>query len=778
MSLYLPILLTLILAALSPWWVAASRKSFIVAGLLLHLGHTLHFIELLADSASGGTLKTSAAQWFPTDLIEWSFMANPWSLLFTVMITGIGLLVFLYAAGYFGNSEKGHRFFASLLTFEAAMLGVVLADHAVLVFLFWELTSVSSFFLIAYNHTDTKARWNALQALLVTGLGGVAMLAGFLILGQAWGTYSFDAWREMAVAGTSPPLAVLILILLGAATKSALFPFFFWLPNAMSAPTPVSSYLHSATMVKAGIFLLGALHPLFETNREIMITITVLGGVTSATGLILGWVQTDLKKILAYTTLSVLGMLAMLLGLGSPEAIKVAVLVMIGHACYKAGLFMAAGAVDKASGTRDLRELGGLRKALPILAIASLGLALSKSGFPPLLGFVGKEYAYKMGFAGPAASYGLLVFLFIINTGLMALALRVALTPFQGERPKTASSEAKLKPLSPLMITGPVVLTIAGVVLGLTANQVLSPLVSATATHIHGQEVEFSLKLWHGWKPALFLSIATLACGWGLFRFTRATGRTNVLTSLLGLAEGTYSAAYAGLMKGAALLSNYLQNGNLRSYLRYFFTGVLALVVYKWWSSGFPPITFPESDETTPWIEWLMVPAIGLFLIMIVGTYSRILALLSLAVIGLAIAFLFARLGAPDLALTLLLVETFTVILFVHMVRGLPKIRTIVPLRGRILDIGIALAMGTIMTLFAFKVKTVQTHPAISSTLTEWSYDLAKGKNVVNVILVDFRALDTLGEITVIALAAVGVHLLWVKRKPSTKPETPDRPGA
>lgn len=773
MPIYLPILLTLLMAALSPWWVARHRASFMVAGALLQFGMVAHFVNLLVAAASGApAVRGSAENLFPTDLIQWSFLAGPWSLLFTVMITGIGLLVFLYALGYFGDSEKGNRFYAWLLVFEASMLGVVLADHAILLFLFWELTSISSFFLIAYNHKEKEARWNALQALLVTGIGGVCMLAGFLILGNDWGSYSFDTWRVTALGGMTPPLAALILILLGPITKSALFPFFFWLPNAMSAPTPVSSYLHSATMVKAGIFLIGALHPLFETSRGIMVTLVILGGLTSVTGLVLGWVQTDLKKILAYTTLSILGMLALLMGLGSPEALKVAVLVMIGHACYKAGLFMAAGAVDKTTGCRDLRKLGGLKRALPLLGIASLGLALSKAGFPPLLGFVGKEYAYKMGFVNVEESYALLMFLFIINTGLMALALRVAWTPFRGEVPTNGPDLSAMKPLSPLMLAGPVVLTVTGLLLGLLAPLLLSPMVGAVVSQIHGREVVFSLKLWHGFQPALFLSIATLACGWWMFRSTRPAGSGNRVTRLLGGCERAYGACHHGLMSGAAWLSSRLQNGDLRFYLRCFFTGVLALVAYKWWDSNFAWVSLPEKDGPVPWVEWLMLPVFAVFLYLIVTTRSRIFALLALAVIGLGISFLFARLGAPDLALTLLFVETFTIILFIHMVRGLPKIRTIVPLRSRMVDMGIAAGMGVMMTLLALKAHSVQTHETISSTLTDWSYALAKGKNVVNVILVDFRALDTLGEITVIALAAVGVHMLWVKGPLLTKSDS------
>lgn len=759
MPLDVPIFLTLLLAALSPWWVAYWRRGFIVAGGLLHGVHFAFFLSLLAGAGSGGTVaKTFRPNVFPTSLIEWSFAANAWGLIFAAMITGIGLLVFFYALGYFGTSPKGNRFFASLLVFEAAMLGVVLADHAILLFLFWELTSVSSFFLIAYQHEDSKARWNALQALLITGLGGICLLAGFLLLGNAWGGFSLEAWRITALAGSAPPAAALVLLLLGAATKSALFPFFFWLPNAMSAPTPVSSYLHSATMVKAGIFLIGALHPLFASSTAAMWTLVVLGGITSVIGLVLGWVQTDLKKILAYTTLSILGMLTLLLGMGTPEALKVAVLVMLGHACYKAGLFMAAGAVDKAAGTRDLRELGGLRATLPLLGIASLGLALSKSGFPPMLGFIGKEYAYKFGLTAPGASHALLVFLFLINTGLMALALRVAWTPFRSQAPDPPLT---VKPVNPLMLAGPVVLAAASVLLGVFAPAKLSSAVSGAVSHIHGSEVDITLKLWHGFQPALFLSLLTLGCGWWIFRRTRATGMGNPLTLALGSCERMYERLYHGLMKGAASFSGWLQNGDLSAYLRCFFASVLLLVGYKWWASGFSIVALPADGLALPWVEGLMVPGMAVFIALAVFTRSRILALLALAVVALGIAFIFARLGAPDLALTLLLVETFTVVLFVFIVRGLPKLRVISRLRARWLDGVLSLGVGGVMALLALKVQAVQTHRPVSETLTEWSYSLAKGKNVVNVILVDFRALDTLGEIIVITLSAIGVYLLW-----------------
>ena len=365
MILSAPLIILLILALVSPWWFSRSRVSFVAAGGVLHVGIFAHYLRLLIEAARGQSPREkSDLEWFPTDLIEWSFLGTAWGLMFACLVSGIGLLVFLYSAGYFGTNPKGFRFFLPLLAFEAAMLGVVLADQSILLFLFWELTSISSFFLIGYLHSEASSRWNAQQALLVTGIGGVCLLAGFLILGTQWGTHSLEDWRQLARSGEIVPGAVLWLCLLGAATKSALFPFYFWLPNAMSAPTPVSSYLHSATMVKAGIFLIGALFPLFASSQAVMNVLVGLGAATACTGLLLGWVQTDLKKILAYTTLSVLGLLAFLLGLATTESVRVAVLLLLAHAFYKAGLFMSAGAVDKSTGTRDLRLLGGLGKKL------------------------------------------------------------------------------------------------------------------------------------------------------------------------------------------------------------------------------------------------------------------------------------------------------------------------------------------------------------------------------------------------------------------------------
>ncbi len=762
MMLSLPIFLILLLALASPWWVASGRRSFVSVGGLLHLGIACYYGSLLVGvSGGGGRPVEKGEHLFPTELLGWDFLGTPWGLMFAVLITGIGLLVFLYSAGYFGTAGKGYRFYLPLLAFEAAMLGLVLADHAILLFLFWELTSITSFFLIGFLHRENQSRWNAQQALLVTGAGGMCLLAGFLLLGQQWGTYSLDALRGLAVAGGLPSLAALVLLLLGAATKSALFPFFFWLPNAMSAPTPVSSYLHSATMVKAGIFLIGALFPLFGSSVEIMRVIVGLGAATAVTGLVLGSVQTDLKKILAYTTLSVLGLLAFMLGLGTVESVRVAVLLLLGHACYKAGLFMAAGAVDKATGSRDLRALGSLWKPLPLLAIVTLVLALSAIGFPPLLGFLGKEYGYGLVLPSRWMSWGLGAFLLSLNVAMMVLILRVALTPFFSLPEGRKLDE---KPVPVLMMIGPVVLAGAGIVLGFGAPLLLTPLAQSVVNGIAGVSPDYQIALWHGFKPALFLSVATLIGGSVLYKLARSYGVTNPVSDALGSFEDAYGAAIRGLMTGSAWISGKLQNGDLRTYLHFFFFGILFLVTIKWWRSGFTMVDLAFGIEGIPLLEGLLVVAMGIAILLVLLTFSRITAVLGLAVIGLGMAFLFARLGAPDLALTLMLVEALTVVLFIYIVHGLPRIRNITKAKGRTLDTLLSLGVGGVMAMLALKAQTVQLHGSISGKLTEWSYTLAKGKNVVNVILVDFRALDTLGEIAVITLSAVGVSLLWARR--------------
>ena len=341
------------------------------------------------------------------------------------------------------------------------------------------------------------------------------------------------------------------------------------------------------------------------------------------------------------------------------------------------------------------------------------------------------------------------------------LILRVAITPFFSA---PEGPELDRRPLPPLMMVGPLVLAGAGLLLGVGAPALLTPLAQSVVNGIAGNSPNYQISLWHGFKPALFLSVATLAGGWFLFKIATRYGVTNWASEALGFAEAAYGAGVKGLLAGSAWISGKLQNGDLRTYLHFFFFGILSLVVAKWWGSGFTIGNLAMGLDGIPLLEGLLVVAMGVAILLVLLTFSRITAVLGLAVIGLGIAFLFARLGAPDLALTLMLVEALTVVLFIYIVHGLPRIRNITKAKGRTLDSILSLGVGGVMAMLALKAQTVQLDGSISGKLTEWSYTLAEGKNVVNVILVDFRALDTLGEIAVITLSAVGVSLLWARR--------------
>ena len=389
-----------------------------------------NFLYLLPEVSKQGAIQY-ALDWVPSLGVSIDLRLDGLSLLMGALITGIGGFILLYASSYLKGHHHLGRFFSYMLMFMGAMLGLVLANNLILLFVFWELTSISSYLLIGFNHEDQKSRKNALQALLVTGLGGVAMLAGFIMLGQSAGTYLISELEQMAEHHLYLP--ILTLVLLGCFTKSAQFPFHFWLPNAMAAPTPVSAYLHSATMVKAGVYLMARIYPSLGGTDYWTYTLLIAGAITMLLGAWKGLFQTDLKKILAYTTLSVLGILTMLLGVSTELAVQAAIIFLLGHALYKAALFMVVGAIDHECKTRDVTLLGGLYKIMPFTAMAAMLAALSKAGFPPFFGFLGKEYVYKTGLSGSAFDVLSLVILsvaFVTNVILLALALKVGMHPF------------------------------------------------------------------------------------------------------------------------------------------------------------------------------------------------------------------------------------------------------------------------------------------------------------------------------------------------------------
>jgi len=721
--------------------------------------------------------RTLVLPWAPDLGIELAFLADGLSTLFVLLISGIGALVLIYAGAYLKGDPRLGRFYCYIMIFMGAMLGLVLADNLITLFVFWELTSVSSYLLIGFDHHQENSRSSALKALLVTGAGGLLLLAGFLLLmiaGSGLGLSPAESGRISSLAnvdirghGLYP--AIFFLVLLGCVTKSAQFPFHFWLPAAMAGPTPVSAFLHSATMVKAGIYLLARLHPLLGGTPLWQWTVTSFGVVTMLAGAFLAVGQRDLKRVLAFSTIAVLGTLTMLIGVGTELAIKTAVVFLLAHALYKAALFMVAGNVDHEAGTRDLTLLGGLRRLMPWTALAGLLAAFSKAGAPPMFGFIGKELLYKTKLDLETIGGWLIIAAVLANVALVASALMVSVKPFLGRLRETPEKPHEA-PLS--MILGPVLLSVLGLWRGLFPGPFEKNIGSAAASAILGKEVVMDLKLWHGMDPnallVMGLSLLTLALGIGLYLLVHRRLAFAADAGHWACAHGPaswYDAALRGLYRGASLVTGLIQTGVLRHYILATMTAlvvVVAVPLIPAVSSGiFPEAAGPRFHE----VVLAVLVAAGAVLAAVFR--SRLAAVAALGMTGLGMAIIFLLFGAPDLAMTQIVTETLSVILLVLVFYHLPGVvRRSRPLqRGR--DLAVAAMGGALMTLLVLAAATVQLDPRVSRYYLEKSYSEAHGLNVVNVILVDFRALDTLGEITVLAVAGLGVHAL-LKLRPKT----------
>ncbi len=684
--------------------------------------------------------------------------------LFALLVTGVGALVVLYARTYLEEYEWTGRFQLYLFLFMASMLGVVLSDNLILFFLFWELTGISSFLLISFLHEKQESRWYAQQALLVTGLGGMALLAGLVLLGNATGQWNISELLVMGDFVKEHPQypAILTLVLLGALTKSAQFPFHFWLPNAMAAPTPVSAYLHSATMVKAGVFLLAKFTPILGGTEAWTYTLVTLGGITAALGAGRGLFQTDLKKILAYTTLSALGILVLFIGVGTELSIKSALLFLLGHALYKAALFLVAGNIDHATGTRDVTRLGGLRKLLPLTMVAAMLSAFSQSGFPPFFGFLGKEYAYKT----TTLLAELLPFVFapafFANMLLLALALKVGWHPFWS-KPADATVVEGAHEAKWTMWAGPLLLGSLSLLLGLFPQTLVTPLVKPATDLVMGADVPFKLALWHGFNVPLLMSLLTISGGVTLFAVRkRVWAYASRLHPERWNMDTLYKDTFHGTINLAKLQTKIVQSGSLRIYFLVIILFCALLIAYE-----FSRLKSPFGVWDWEGIELLpacltMLTALGAFVA--AAATTPIMMLLGLGAVGFTIAVFFQLYAAPDLAITQILVETLTVVLFVLVIRRLPKLHHIGSKRGKVMHGIVAAGVGLVTCLLMLKAQSWLVAPSISHQFGELSYVEGKGRNVVNVILVDFRALDTLGEITVLGIAALGVYTLLKSR--------------
>lgn len=759
-------------AFLAPWLHRRlGDRCGIVLGLV-PLAVSILFASMIPTIASGGIVEFRH-DWVPSLGIGLDLRIDGLSLLFLLLISVIGLFVVWYAAGYLHGKKDLGRFYLYLLGFMGSMLGVVTSDHLVALFIFWELTSISSYLLIGYYHKSARSRAAALQALLVTGSGGLAMLAGILLLGRMAGTFlvselnALDAAELVARPGFP---TILVLILLGAFTKSAQFPFHFWLPNAMEAPAPVSSYLHSATMVKAGVFLLARLHPLLSASPLWMPIVAPVGAATMILGVVMGLGQRDLKKILAYTTISVLGTLTMLLGFGSEAAIKAAIVYLLAHALYKATLFMTSGSIDHETGSRDPDVLGGLRRAMPFTATAAILAGISMAGLPAMLGFVGKEYFYKALLAteGPGVLWETLGV--SASVVMFALAATAAWKPFLGPIRPTPK-HAHEAPWT--MWIGPILLAAASLKTGLFPD-IVGSFIAQPAIHAVLGSTDYAtpLKLWHGWTTALALSGLTVALGILLYAFApRIRAFASRLAPLGNFGpERAYELLLAGILAFADRLTSTLQNGYIRNYLLtiLFFTSALIL----WTLPSDIQLPPPESLTTIQFLPVVVCILIIAGSILACLTLSRFTAILALGVVGLGVGMLFFLFSGPDLAMTQILVETLALVLFVLAFYRLPVFKNYSKPGAKIRDALVATAFGAVMTLVLLvEIGSGTADKPVSTFMAENSLPLAQGRNVVNVILVDFRALDTLGEITVLAIAAFGVWAIMRLRPRKSRKE-------
>ncbi len=737
-------------------WLAAIPPAIVTGWLMLQL-----------PAIANGQILSEEIAWSPALGLTLSFRLDGLALFFGLIITGIGTCIALYSAYYFEDNPRLGYFYSLLFLFMASMVGLVWADNLLTLFVFWEGTSITSFLLISFNHEDAKAEAGARTAFIVTGLGALAMLAGLILLAQATGTYTISAILTTPNLNQAPLYtAALILILLGAFTKSAQFPFHFWLPGAMAAPTPASAYLHSATMVKAGIYLLARLHPALHDSSIWFWTLLLCGGITMLLGAFSAFRHYDLKAILANATLSQLGILVMLLAFDSEYAYLAVIVGTLAHALYKGPLFMLAGIVDHAMGTRDVRRLAGLRTLMPSVTVVAVLATLSMAGLPPLFGFLAKETLLEtfhyfaehnsatIGYIGMAvAALGGALF--------VGYSLMLLWEPFF-RKVAPAPSPAHLHHAPPFPFVLPaLLLVVVGTAIPLTLPWVEKGLLIAPAGSIAGVTLDAHLALWHGFTPVFLTSLGAIALGILIF-WQRAQMRalfTYAPDWLNGqlIYEWCYKSSYALARK----TTQAVQGGRLEGQVSITLLCTVMAVGYAMLlRGGFYNLRI-DWNHMPEFQEVILAGLAIVAAIVTVRAKRRLSAIISIGVVGVVVTLAFAFFGAPDLALTQLLIEVLTVVLLIlvfHRIppREHPKTPRLLHLR----NVLVAIAMGVVGVGLALVGVDGPYERSISDFFALNSVPAAHGGNIVNVILVDFRGFDTMGEITVLAIAAVGGYAL------------------
>lgn len=784
-ALFVPLLFKKISQVHTGWFV-----------LIVPTALFLFYASLLPTTMEGGTY-ISELQWIPSLNLSFVAYIDGLSLLFSLLITGIGALVVLYSIFYLNKKrEQLHNFYVYLLMFMTAMLGIVQSDHLITLYLFWELTSISSFLLIGYWYTRDRSRFGALKSMMITVFGGLMMLGGFVLLSIMGNTYSI---RELI--SQAPELAnhdffiwALVLVLLGAFTKSAQFPFYIWLPDAMEAPTPVSAYLHSATMVKAGLYLVARFTPVFAVSGTWIWLVTGVGLFTMFWGSFFALKQKDLKGILAFSTVSQLGLIMSLLGASAmgfhvedaagtvfKYAAFAAIFHLVNHAVFKGSLFMIAGIVDHETGTRDIRKLGGLMSLMPIsFTIAMIG-SFSMAGIPLFGGFLSKEMfltamlavaefdLFSMDVWGvlfPVIAWLGSVFTFIYSFYFVFHTFAGKQKPEQLPKPAHEASFGML--ISPAILAV-LVITIFFIP-NIVGDWLVKPAVAVMQPFLYNSpaEVDVHVAAWHGLKPELFMTLGIFAIGglmfWTLRKWQKSYDKFPDSVSLNRLYDNMMFLSDTGANK----FSGLYMTGFIRSYLVYMFSFLIIIVAgtlyltdaFKIDMTNLAPVGF---------YEIVIVVALVGGTITILAAKSRLTAIIALGAVGYSVALFFVIFRAPDLALTQLVIETISVALFLLAFYHLPKnSKTEERMRFKFGNALIALGVGVTMTLVALSAHSQKIIPSISEYYKETVYSEAGGGNIVNVILVDYRGFDTLFEITVLAIAGIGI-ITMIKLRLSKK---------
>ena len=762
MSLTLVVLLPFLGAMAAPLFAQGGRTAIAVASsvpALIALAALFPHWQTLSD---GGVVLHSY-EWLPVLGLSFSFRLDGLSLLFALLILIIGLLIILYSRYYLKAHENVGKFYALLLCFKGSMLGIVLSGNLLLIIIFWELTSLTSFLLISFWTHKQGARRGARMALAVTGGGGLALLAGMLMIGNIVGSFELDdvlAAGDLIKNHALYPVA-LTLVLLGAFTKSAQFPFHFWLPHAMEAPTPVSAYLHSATMVKAGVFLLARLYPALAGTEQWFYMVSFTGMATMLLGAYTAMFKHDLKGLLAYSTVSQLGLITLLFGMGTQLAAVAAIFHVINHATFKASLFMAAGIIDHETGTRDMRRINGLWRYMPHTATLAMVAAASNAGVPLLNGFLSKEMFFAESLAlNLPGLWAWLPPIIATLAGIFTVAYsaRFIHDVFFNGTPVDLPIYPPHEPPRYMKIPAEI-LVFALIMIGIFPTIAVGPLLYVAASATFGGNVpDYQLAAFHGFNLPLMMSF--LAFAGGLLMYSQRQRFFDFHARFREVDEkAVFEAVVSRIVDLANRFTAGVENGSLQRYAVLLVVSVITVAAMPLLSLGI----FVGESGLSP-VDWPTASSAGVLILCALATATmhrdRFCALVLLSVVGLMVALAFARFSAPDLAMTQLSVEVVTIVLLMLALFYMPSWTPVETSNGRrFRDIAIALAAGTGMTLVTLAMLT-QPFTSISDFFLENSKPGAGGTNVVNIILVDFRGFDTLGEITVLAIADLGIYAM------------------